>query len=214
MSDSSEGKSGLGLYSILLFIGCGLFGWLSFDALFYQYPIYLKDESFLSHAQSTTATVTRDYTSYLEYHYHYTDDAVPEHAEYSFTCGKSCSENYHEGKFARLKYQIDETDYENDVRVVYAFEKQHTVRESVRRLIPYTSVRILYNTEDPNDIRLVDDVIIRDMNSSWFSRHSHWFWIIFHCLIGLISSITAFVVFIISIRGHRLFRKGIDHFMK
>ena len=208
MSDSKKNTVSPSPFVYLLtFIFGGFLLVFAFDSLAFQYPIFLKNESFLSHAHSATAIVTKDYTEKL-----FNDFRVPEKVSYNFwNFTKNCNydKKYREGKFARLKYQIHGSYYENDVWVVFIYIACYP-REIIKPLPVGTTVDILYNTDDPNDIRLADDIVIKDMDKSWFSRHSHWFWIIVWAVIGIAGLTTLFTV-LTGFRGLRLFSKCMGH---
>lgn len=172
------------LVAFLGLIGTGLLCWVAVLSIFDDYTIYYKDEAFLGHAQYTNAEVVRRYHNSYE-------------NTYTFECGKSCTEHYKEKKLGLLKYEVNGVEYESDVWVVYQFDRRHITKESVSLPDEGERVSILYNLEDPNDIRLRDDLMIKEMNGSWFDLHGHWVWVVIWGIVGLVCGAIALGIVIV-----------------
>ena len=172
------------IVALLVLIACGLFSYFAYSSIFEEYTIYYKDESFLGHAQYTNAIVVKHYSNQYE-------------KTYTFDCGKGCTEHYKEKKLGRLKYEANGVEYENDVWVVYKYDFKHMDRDVIRLPDEGRLVNILYNLENPNDIRLQNDLMIKEMSGSWFSLHGHWRWVVIWGIVGLASGALALGMIII-----------------
>ncbi|MBQ9242226.1 MAG: hypothetical protein IJ165_03230 [Proteobacteria bacterium] len=177
MSEEGESigsKVGFAGLWLLLMAVCSLFAWLSFETIFVDYQIYYKDEAFLSNASGTYGVVTEQYHPMGN-------------KQYTFSCGKNCTEHYLEDKLVRVKYNVGITEYELDVFGVYQYDRKRFRKKRVRIPEVDERVQILYNKDNPTDIRLREDLMIQEMSGSWFSRHGHWIWIVIWGIVGVVS---------------------------
>ena len=165
------------LGGLILLSACAMFAFLAYTSIFEDYLIYYKDEAFLSNVSGTDGTVTKQHS------------LLGRGNVYTFSCGRSCSEYYTEQKFVRVKYKIDEKEYENDVWVVHEYGRRDLANKWVKVPEIGARVQLLYNKDDPNDIRLRDDLIIQKMSSGSFSSHSYWIWVVIWGIVGIIATL-------------------------
>lgn len=123
---------------------------------FQRLSLYTKDKAFLENAKETTAYVIKRISITNKNNY----------TEYSFSCGKYCHEDYQIGNIAKVRYEVDGQEYENNLQAVFYHSRTFSKSSWLPFVWSESILPIYYNVKDPYDIRHRDDLIIRELRNS------------------------------------------------